>query len=259
MTSDLSINPILFWRELMKLAVSSDNPLERKAALTINAPIYPAITLAQTDSPILSRTTYDLVLLEASRVILLDKYHETEKREFLEEADAYRERLLERLNPDFRSKLLRLEDSLLPFFDLEKSIARRMNQGIEINERELSKYTSRKSSDVLLYVLLTESVCGRISKRVVRRLYREQMLRDLDDDVSDMNEDLLEGGTNTILARMPNNLFINQRNPLKQEELVRVAHSMGVVEEQRRLIDKLDPRGTLPDEYQWLEGCVIER
>lgn len=149
---------------------------------------------------------YYMVKLADRYACLLDYYYETGNYDFYKEAKNQKEALFKRLDNDAGADLNRLERKLLPYFNYEKELKKKIKVNIPIAEREIKNYILKQSSDAYYSGRLLKIFAPK-SDGLIKVFHYRLALSDVWDDLNDFEEDFRQDMPNILY------LFLYNQNP----------------------------------------------
>ena len=228
-----------------------------KAIETVNTPLYATLGWQESGSEEVAQRIHTLVRNEVMYVLFLDKFHETSQEHYRHMADACRERVRTALSAEQNKQLTALEKKLFVYWDVERDMSSRMSSGDATLSEDIRELTLRKSTDVFAYATLLRTMQD-VPKEVVLELYAHQLLRDVQDDIADLEEDAQEHMPNPLLLRLFLRGDYYSHVKYDQQQLEKMARSMGVIEEQQQLVRDYcrTISASLPPQYEWMRECA---
>ena len=250
-----------FLRDAEQIDDGGLRALTKKSILTINTPLYATLVYQENGSIEMAVLCHYLVLDEARYILLLDYFHENGEEAYKLQAEATHQRLLSRLKPDEKERLLGLEKLLVPeFFGFERELSNKLKNGDDINNAEIQEYTFKKSEDVFLYATVAGFVAP-IPRQVINELYHQQLLRDFEDDCRDLSEDFGQRMPNPLIMRIWQRKLIDLNSPYTQQQLEILVRSSSVFEEHMGYLNEhiRSQQNNLPPKYAWLSNLKPSR
>lgn len=224
-----------FLKEANKIKSKSLKEITKKSISTIDTPIYASIIYSETGSMEKVYLGHKLILEEAKFILFLDYYYETGLNKYWKRAELIHKKLLGRLSPIEKRKLLNLEKRLFTFWQLEKDLSEKMKANKTIEIKEIEKFTLKKSRDVFLYFLIATFIAP-IQKKIIHQLYHRQLLRDFEDDCRDLMEDLKQKMPNPLILRLYQEELIDPEKVYSQKKLEKLGKSSGIFSSHKRYI-----------------------
>ena len=226
-----------FLREANRIKSKNLKEITKKSISTINTPIYASIVYLETGSMEKADLCHKLILEEANFILFLDYYYETGLNKYRKRAERIQKKLLSRLNPIEKRKLLNLEKRIFTFWQLERGLSEKMKANKTIAIKEIEKFTLKKSRDVFLYSLISTFIAP-IQKKIIHQLYHRQLLRDFEDDCRDMMEDLRQKMPNPLTLRLYQKGLIDLDKTYSQKKIEKLGKSSGIFSSHKRYIKK---------------------
>lgn len=160
------------------------------------------------------RTCLSLLETAVRYICFIDLYQETNDEEYRAEYEQQRRALYAGLDVGDRRKLKEVEDEILHYWNLERSLKRRIRDGTHISEEEAENYILKKSGDAILYGTIAGFYCD-LPSRLIGVIHKRQALADLVDDVKDYNEDLENRQPNIVILYFLNQGISNYPNDFR--------------------------------------------
>lgn len=185
------------------------------------------------------RTCLSLLETAVKYICFMDLYQETNDEDYRVEYEQQRRTLYIGLDVEDRRKLKEVEDEILyswNYWNLERSLKRRIQDGTHISEEAAADYILKKSGDAVFYSTIAGFHCN-LPSGLIGVIHKRQALADLVDDVQDYEEDLETGQPNIMILYFLNkgvsNYPDNFRNALD------LAKRLGVAERVIRFGEKI--------------------
>lgn len=185
------------------------------------------------------RTCLSLLETAVRYICFMDLYQETKDEDYRAEYEQQRRELYEGLDVDNRSKFKEFEDEILyswDYWNLERSLKRRIQDSTHISEEEAEDYILKKSGDAIFYGTIAGFHCN-LPSGLIGTIHKRQALADLVDDVQDYQEDLETGQPNILVL-----YFLNQgvsNYPDDFRNALEVSKKLGITERIIRFGQKL--------------------
>jgi len=185
-----------------------------------------------------------LIKLADRYACLLDFYYETNDIDYYKDAKKQKKALYRRLDAAIKTDLTNLEKELLPYFNYEQDLRRKIQTQNPITEKEIKNYILKKSSDSFYYMRILQAFIPK-DNNLVKAYHYRIALYDILDDLRDFEEDFKQ--------KMPNILYLylynqNPNVPSSRLNAFIVAKNSGIDRriikfacELRRSSDKLNP------------------
>jgi len=257
-------NPIKFYKdffeEFRKLDKSKGEikAINEKSVSTINTPIYATIVYFKTSSFNVARRIHNLIILECQYILFLDNYHETGLIREKRKAQKSHEVLLSKLNKKQKERLMKLENKLFSYWDLERKLSGKLKKNKKVSDSEIKTITRKKSTDVFLYFLILNFFL-KVPKSIINEIYKQQLIRDFDDDMRDLFEDFRQAMPNPLLLRLYRRKMLDPNEQYSQDELEQLVKAQGIDKEQRKFIEEYIKNwpANLPNQYGWIQNCGL--
>lgn len=146
---------------------------------------------------------------------LLDLYTETSDNVYLIELKKQRSRFYKEVPKKFHSKLYKVENNVINFFNNERTLTKRIVASDKFSEDDIKKYLLGKSSDNLFYGKLLELLVPEWN--LTRELQIQTMLFDMGKDLVDYEEDVTNGLPNILIMCINSKINKNKISQLAQE------------------------------------------
>lgn len=228
-----------------------------KVIETINSPLYRAIAYQLTSSLEIAQQIHNQVRDEAMYILFLDRKYESGDNRFQILADECHSRVMRTLKSEQQRKLLDMEEKLFKFWSLEQRMKHAMETDMLISDADLREFIRRKSTDVFAYGTVARQI-AHFPREVMLELYGHQLLRDLEDDHADLEEDAVDTMPNPLLLRLKQRGISFTDLPQKQTDLEAAITITGVSDEHRSFVQSychtiLKP---LPKKFAWIRDCA---
>ncbi len=245
-----------FFINFLKESNSVSKKLYRKAIFTINTPLYATIAFIKTKTYDLANKVHKLIIYEALSVLYYDLYQETGENEFKYKSNKFHNLLLKKLNKKNAKELLKLEEKIKIFWDIENKIHKKILFNKKITDKEIEIFTLRKSKDVFAYFKIM-SFFANVPVSIRTVLYIQQIKRDLEDDFNDLLEDSKQNMPNPLLLRLYKNNLYNPNKNYTKKELIKLIIKNGIFKKHKDFIENYCKKYkyNLKDEYKWIEKC----
>lgn len=129
---------------------------------------------------------------------LLDSYSETGDRSFLAQADTVYTKILASVPVEHKKLVLDLSRSALSYFYFEAAVARRIAHREQFLDEEAIEYLLRRGADSMIFAALLQ-IDGITFPGLISGFRARQALKDLRDDVEDLEQDRATIGANVLL------------------------------------------------------------
>lgn len=234
-----------------------EHKIAQKAISTVNTSLYAAVALDRTDSEEIAHRVHTLVRDETMYILFLDRFYESGDALSKSIADRCRKRVETLLQPEQHLSLSQLEAKLFTFWDVEREMKEKVQLQQPISDAELREFILRKSTDVFAYAHAAGCVC-KFPRGVVLELYRQQLMRDVEDDLRDLGEDATQSMPNPLLIRLQQKKLYDPSVVHRQEDLMRAVQESGVSQEHSTFVQKYCSAisRSFPQEYLWMRECV---
>lgn len=148
----------------------------------------------------------------------LDKYHETGESIYHEEALRQREYIFSSIPPENQYLLENVEKKILPFWDYEKQIQKRIDKDDVFREEEVKEYIRFRASDSFFYCAIAD-VFRPFSPEMIGLFHNRLILSDIMDSIKDYEEDLRERHPNMLIMYLLNYVSIDEMPASLQQAL----------------------------------------
>lgn len=182
-----------------------------------------------------------LSLLETAvrYICFMDLYQETGDEDYRGEYERHRTSLFAELDVEDQRKLKEVEDEILyswNYWNLERSLKRRIQVGSHFSEQEAEDYILKKSGDAVLYGTIAGLHCD-LPSGLIGVIHKRQALADLVDDVKDYEEDLESRQPNIMVLYFLNQGVSNYPNDF--QHALEISKELGITEKIIRFGEKL--------------------
>lgn len=133
----------------------------------------------------------------------LDKYHESGESMYLEEANKHRSIFYSSIAPEQCQVLESIEKRIMPFWDCERQIQKRIEEGDVFSKEEIKEYISLRASDSFVYCAVA-SMFHSFTPEMTELFHKRLMLSDIVDSIKDYEEDLRDRQPNILIMWLLN-------------------------------------------------------
>ncbi len=176
------------------------------------------IPLDSTDTNSKKQHLFSLIRSGIRYSCFLDKYHETGENIYIEEALRQRDFIFNSIPPENRYMLENVEKNIMPFWEYEKEIQRRIENDNVFKEEEIKKYLNFRASDSFFYCALAELFIP-FSPEMKRLFHNRLMLSDIVDSIKDYEEDLGNRHPNMLIMYLLNYISVDEMPASLQQAL----------------------------------------
>lgn len=184
-------------------------------------PLFTAIVKAHTN---------DLAIIqEASRTLrtalrtanLFDFYYETVDKDFLSEAHRQMGTLFQTINPADQIKLKNIGNKIIPFFEFEKLLWKKVLSGEKATDEEIREFLKQRSSDALFYAGVVKIFVP--EPDFSTPLHVNMQILDLKTDIKEWDKDIEDGSPNILFMFLSRNINPERLKQLSKNEAIELA------------------------------------
>jgi hypothetical protein len=240
----------------VKTLPTEEQGIAHKAIATVNTPLYAVVAKLLANSQQIADRVHTLIRDEAMYVLFLDRSYESDDTESAELARRCSARARSALSNAQVGKLEAIEKKLFVFWEIEQELRKRMEEGEEVTGTEMHSFMRRKSTDVFVYTTILQFFAN-TPQEVVLELYTHQLLRDVEDDERDLEEDASEHMPNPLLLQLYREGKYSCDHTYTQQALEVLCTDCGLIENHRSSVraycEKVSAH--LSRSYRWMSDC----
>ncbi|HEY9246246.1 MAG TPA: hypothetical protein VIO11_05295 [Candidatus Methanoperedens sp.] len=149
------------------------------------------------------RLVFSLLQAAIRYACFLDKYHESGEAIYLEEAYKHRSIIFSSLTPEKCMTLESIEKKILPFWDYERCIQKRIEDDDSFSDADIREYIYLRSSDSLFYCEIANAFHP-LNPETAELFHKRLMLFDIVDSIQDFEEDMRDKQPNILVMWLLN-------------------------------------------------------
>lgn len=200
-----------------------------------------------------SLEAHSLIKSLTKYIVLLDKHYDEKNYEYKARADIIFKTVMSNVDGYIKHAIIHGMSTLWATATYEINLRGRMLHGEIFNKKEIRNHIFLKSSDTELYGIILDNAINSFNPNVLQLVHYNQAILDIQDDLTDLDEDILRHDLNIFVMSAGNEITLDDMYSGKasSSDVVNISSKqvLGIIDDFEACVVGI----RVPDEYYFLK------